>query len=75
MIIINDIQQANLKSNYREIPFPAKKTVVTGLDFDYSAFVEAIKKNNPRIVAFSGFLNTMLANIHEYIMATKETDQ
>ncbi len=48
------------------------KVIDLGIDVDYSAFVEAIKKNSPQIVAFSGLLTTTLANIPEHIRAIEE---
>ncbi|MGM0365968.1 MAG: corrinoid protein [Actinomycetota bacterium] len=48
------------------------KVVDLGIDVDYPKFVEAIKKHNPNIVAFSGLLTTTLANIPEHIKAIEE---
>jgi 5-methyltetrahydrofolate--homocysteine methyltransferase len=48
------------------------KVIDLGIDVDFSVFVEAIKKYNPQIVAFSGLLTTTLANIPEHIKAIEE---
>lgn len=48
------------------------KVIDLGIDVDYASFVEAIKKNNPQIVAFSGLLTTTLANIPEHIKAIED---
>ncbi len=48
------------------------KIIDLGIDVDYKAFVDAIKDNNPQIVAFSGLLTTTLANIPEHIKAIED---
>ncbi|MBU4293988.1 MAG: corrinoid protein [Actinobacteria bacterium] len=48
------------------------KVIDLGIDVDYQKFVEAIKENNPQIVAFSGLLTTTLANIPNHIKAIKD---
>ncbi|MCE5328768.1 corrinoid protein [bacterium] len=45
------------------------KVIDLGIDVDYLKFVEAIKENNPDIVAFSGLLTTTLGNIPSHISA------
>ncbi|MFO7928740.1 MAG: cobalamin-dependent protein [Candidatus Humimicrobiaceae bacterium] len=50
------------------------KVVDLGIDVDYPTFVEAINKNNPDIVAFSGLLTTTLANISEHIKAIEDAN-
>ena len=45
------------------------KVIDLGIDVDYAKFVDAIKENNPDIVAFSGLLTTTLANIPAHIKA------
>lgn len=45
------------------------KVIDLGIDTDYLKFVDAIKKYNPQIVAFSGLLTTTLANIPDHIKA------
>ncbi|MCE5329345.1 cobalamin-dependent protein [bacterium] len=45
------------------------KVIDLGIDVDYPKFVEAIKENNPDIVAFSGLLTTTLGNIPAHIKA------
>lgn len=48
------------------------KVIDLGIDVDYSKFVDAIKDNNPQIVAFSGLLTTTLANIPQHIKAIED---
>ena len=48
------------------------KVIDLGIDVDYSAFVDAIKKYSPDIVAFSGLLTTTLANIPSHIKAIED---
>jgi len=48
------------------------KVIDLGIDVDFPVFVEAIKKYNPQIVAFSGLLTTTLANIPDHIKAIEE---
>jgi 5-methyltetrahydrofolate--homocysteine methyltransferase len=43
-----------------------------GIDVDYQAFVDAAKKHNPEIIAFSGLLTTTLANIPDHIKALED---
>jgi len=43
-----------------------------GIDVDYKSFVEAIKDEEPDIVAFSGLLTTTLANVPEHIKAIED---
>jgi 5-methyltetrahydrofolate--homocysteine methyltransferase len=45
------------------------KVIDAGIDVDYTKFVDAIKKYNPDIVAFSGLLTTTLGNIPSHIKA------
>jgi len=40
-----------------------------GVDVDFDVFVDAIKKYNPAIVAFSGLLTTTLGNVPNHIKA------
>jgi len=48
------------------------KVVDLGIDVDPDKFVDAVKENNPQIVAFSGLLTTTLANIPEHIKALED---
>ncbi len=48
------------------------KVIDLGIDVDYQTFVDAIKKYNPDIVAFSGLLTTTLANIPAHIKAIED---
>jgi 5-methyltetrahydrofolate--homocysteine methyltransferase len=48
------------------------KVIDLGIDVDYGKFVEAVKQNNPDIVAFSGLLTTTLANIPDHIKALED---
>jgi 5-methyltetrahydrofolate--homocysteine methyltransferase len=48
------------------------KVIDLGIDVDYATFVDAIKKHNPDIVAFSGLLTTTLANIPAHIKAIED---
>ena len=48
------------------------KVIDLGIDVDYQKFVEAIKENDPQIVAFSGLLTTTLANIPNHIKAIED---
>jgi 5-methyltetrahydrofolate--homocysteine methyltransferase len=45
------------------------KVIDLGVDVDFPVFVDAVKRHNPQIVAFSGLLTTTLANIPEHIKA------
>ena len=49
------------------------KVIDIGIHVDYPVFLEAIKKNNPDIVAFSGFLTTTIANIPNYVKVITDT--
>ena len=48
------------------------KVIDLGIDVDPDKFVDAVKENNPQIVAFSGLLTTTLANIPEHIKALED---
>ena len=48
------------------------KVIDLGIDVDPAKFVDAVKENNPQIVAFSGLLTTTLANIPEHIKALED---
>jgi len=48
------------------------KVIDLGIDVDYGVFVNAIKKHDPDIVAFSGLLTTTLANISDHIKAIED---
>jgi 5-methyltetrahydrofolate--homocysteine methyltransferase len=48
------------------------KVIDLGIDVNPSKFVDAVKENNPQIVAFSGLLTTTLANIPEHIKALED---
>ncbi|MFC2159160.1 corrinoid protein [Actinomycetota bacterium] len=48
------------------------KVIDLGIDVDPGKFVDAVKENNPQIVAFSGLLTTTLANIPDHIKALED---
>lgn len=48
------------------------KVIDLGIDVDFSKFVDAVKEQEPDIVAFSGLLTTTLANIPEHLKALEE---
>ena len=48
------------------------KVIDLGIDVDPAKFVDAVKENDPQIVAFSGLLTTTLANIPEHIKALED---
>ncbi|MES0341531.1 MAG: corrinoid protein [Candidatus Humimicrobiaceae bacterium] len=48
------------------------KVIDLGIDVDPDKFVDAVKENNPQVVAFSGLLTTTLANIPEHIKALED---
>jgi 5-methyltetrahydrofolate--homocysteine methyltransferase len=48
------------------------KVIDLGIDVDPAKFVDAVKENNPQIVAFSGLLTTTLANIPDHIKALED---
>lgn len=50
------------------------KVIDLGIDVDYDKFVEAIRQNNPDIVAFSGLLTTTLGNIPSHIKAIEDAN-
>jgi len=48
------------------------KVIDLGIDVDFEKFVEAVKNEEPDIVAFSGLLTTTLANIPEHLKALED---
>jgi 5-methyltetrahydrofolate--homocysteine methyltransferase len=50
------------------------RVIDLGFDVDYTDFVDAIKKYNPPIVAFSGLLTTTLGNMPNHIKAIEEAE-
>ncbi|MDD5659938.1 MAG: cobalamin-dependent protein [Actinomycetota bacterium] len=50
------------------------KVIDLGIDVDYDKFVQAIKENDPDIVAFSRLLTTTLGNIPSHIKAIADAN-